>query len=203
MNTGPQTAASRSCARPLVRFGEALKRAKWGSEGVSLERAHTPHTPRGRALKRRPGSLERVRSCAPASEQRVGPGVGPDVGPCRADRLGPITAAQPAQDAAGGPVCRVWGRGGVRAGSEGAIRYFAAGLGRLRRREQLRSPIEFVSPVRSGAAVDPRKDASGALVPLGTSERLRSDPTAHTNATLFFACSPRGQAAVRPRKDPS
>jgi len=161
MNTVRQNHASRSCAQSLVRFGEALKRAKRGSEGVSLERAHTPHTPRGRALKRRPGSLERVRSRAPASDRQAGP----DVGPCRVARPGPITAARSAQDAARGPVCRVWGHGGVRAGFEGAIRYFAAGLGRLRRREQPRSPIEFVSPVRSGAAVRPRATGLGMFTP--------------------------------------
>ena len=165
MNTAQQTPASRSCAHSLVRFGEALKRAKRGSEGVSLERAHTPHTPWGRALKRRPGSLERVRSCAPASERRVGPGVGPDVGPCRAACPRPITAARSTQNAARGAVCRVRGRGGVRAAAKGAIRYFAAGLGRLRRREQPRSPIEFVSPVRSGAAVRPRATGLGMFTP--------------------------------------
>lgn len=161
MNTPRPTVASRSCAQSLVRFGETLKRAQRGSGGVSLERAHTPHTPRGRALKRRPGSLERVRSCAPAIERRAGP----DVGPCRAGRRGPITAARSAQDAARGPVYRVWGRGGVQAAAEGAIRYFAAGLGRLRRREQPRSPIEFVSPVRSGAAVRPRATGMGMFTP--------------------------------------
>lgn len=165
MNTARPASATRSCAQSLVRFGEALKRAEQGSEGVSLERAHTPHTPRGRALKRRPGSLERVRSCAPASERRVGPGVGPDVGPSRAACRGPITAAQTAQDAARGPACRVWGHGGRQAAAEGAIRYFAVGLGRLRPREQPRSPIEFVSPVRSGAAVRPRATGRGMFTP--------------------------------------
>ena len=51
------------------------------------------------------------------------------------------------------------------AAAEGAIRYFAAGLGRLRRREQPRSPIEFVSPVRSGAAVRPRATGLGMFTP--------------------------------------
>jgi len=56
--------AFRSCAQSLERFAEALQRRAQAKIGVSLVRAHTPHTPQGRALKRRPGSLERARARA-------------------------------------------------------------------------------------------------------------------------------------------
>ena len=78
MITASRAIGFRSRAQSLVRFAESLKRAKTASGVVSLVRAHTPHTPRGRALTRRPGSLVRARSSAQASE-RSRTGV---VGPC-------------------------------------------------------------------------------------------------------------------------
>lgn len=55
---------------PLKRFSEALKRASEIVRGVSLERAHTPHTPRGRALERRPAGRWSARVHERSSETR-------------------------------------------------------------------------------------------------------------------------------------
>lgn len=135
---------SRSCAQSLVRFAEALKRARRASEGGSLERAHTPHTPLGRALKRRPGSLVRARSSAQASERSPMGVVGPCGGKARMARR-----ANPAARTRHGGTWAAWaGRGREDAGEVGRHRYFRGGMASRRPREQPQSPTEFVSLVR-------------------------------------------------------
>lgn len=62
MNFTPSTIHIRSHAHSLMRFAEARARTRGTKNRVSRSRAHTPHTPLGRAYKRRPGSV--VRACA-------------------------------------------------------------------------------------------------------------------------------------------
>ena len=148
MITTSRTIGFRSRAQSLVRFAEALKRAKTASRVVSLVRAHTPHTPRGRALTRRPGSLVRARSSAQASE-RTRTGV---VGTCGGETR-VAQRAHPVDRTRHGGTWAAWlGRGRESAGRDGRHRYFPGGMASRRPREQPQSPIEFVSPVRSGPA---------------------------------------------------
>lgn len=148
MSTASRTIGVRSRAQSLVRFAEALKRAKAASGVGSLVRAHTPHTPRGRALTRRPGSLVRARSSAQAS-QRSRTGV---VRPCG----GNAGAARWANAVAGtrhGGTWAVWrGRAREIAGPDARHGSFPAPFGLLGPREQPRLAIEFVSLVRAPGA---------------------------------------------------
>jgi len=145
MSTVFRSIGFRSRAHSLVRFAEALKRAKTSSGVVSLVRAHTPHTPRGRALTRRPGSLVRARSSAQASERSRTGVVGPCGGETRvAQRANPVDRTRH-----GGTWAGWLGRGRESAGRDGRRRYFPGGMASRRPREQPQSPTEFVSPVRS------------------------------------------------------
>ena len=146
MISASRTIGFRSRAQSLMRFAEALKRAKTASGVVSLVRAHTPHTPRGRALTRRPGSLVRARSSAQASERSRTGVVGPCGGETRvAQRANPVGRTRH-----GGTWAAWLGRGRESAGHDGRRRYFPGGMASRRPREQPQSPTEFVSPVRSG-----------------------------------------------------
>lgn len=149
MSTASRTIGFRSRAQSLVRFAEALKRAKTASAVVSLVRAHTPHTPRGRALTRRPGSLVRARSSAQASERSRTGVVGPCGGETRvAQRANPVDRTRH-----GGTWAAWLGRGRESADPDGRRRYFPGGMASRRPREQPQSPTEFVSPVRSAPQV--------------------------------------------------
>jgi len=145
MITASRTIGFRSRAQSLVRFAEALKRAQTASGVVSLVRAHTPHTPRGRALTRRPGSLVRARFSDQASERSRTGVVGPCGGETRvAQRANPVGRTRH-----GGTWAAWLGRGRESAGRDGRRRYFPGGMASRRPREQPQSPTEFVSPVRS------------------------------------------------------
>lgn len=157
MITAFRTIGFRSRAQSLVRFAEALKRAKTASGVVSLVRAHTPHTPRGRALTRRPGSLVRARSSAQASE-RSRTGV---VGPCDGETRVACWANAVARTRHGGTWAARLGRGRESAGRDGRPRYFPGGMASRRRREQPQSPTEFVSLVRSDPHTRARLATSG------------------------------------------
>jgi hypothetical protein len=113
MTTASRTIGFRSRAQSLVRFAEALKRAKTAPGVVSLARAHTPHTPQGRALKRRPGSLVRARSSAQASERSRTGVVAPCRDMARVDQRGRLGSPDATRRAVG----RCWG--GVCAGGHG------------------------------------------------------------------------------------
>lgn len=146
MISASRTIGFRSRAQSLVRFAEALKPAKTASGVVSLVRAHTPHTPRGRALTRRPGSLVRARCSDQASERSRTGVVGPCCGETRvAQRANPVDRTRH-----GGTWAAWLGRGRESAGRDGRRRYFPGGMASRRPREQPQSPTEFVSPVRSG-----------------------------------------------------
>ena len=144
MSTASSTIGVRSRAQSLVRFAEALKRAETASGVVSLVRAHTPHTPRGRALTRRPGSLVRARSSARAS-QRGRTGV---VCSCGGD----AGVARWANAVAGTRHCGTWAvwrdRGREFASPDAGHGSFPGPLGLLGPREQPRLAIEFVALVR-------------------------------------------------------
>ncbi len=145
MITASRAIGFRSRAQSLVRFAESLKRAKTASGVVSLVRAHTPHTPRGRALTRRPGSLVRARSSAQASERSRTGVVGPCGGKTRVAQW-----ANPADRTRHGETWAAWaGRERESADPDGRRRYFPGGMASRRPREQPQSPTEFVSPVRS------------------------------------------------------
>lgn len=165
MITASRTIGFRSRAQSLVRFAEALKRAKTASGVVSLVRAHTPHTPRGRALTRRPGSLVRARSSAQASE-RSRTGV---VRPCGGETRVACWANAVARTRHGGTWAAWLGRGRESAGREGRRRYFPGGMASRRPREQPQSPTEFVSPVRSApqalACPAPGRPTSARVAP--------------------------------------
>ena len=167
MITASRTIGLRSRAQSLVRFAEALKRAKTASGVVSLVRAHTPHTPRGRPLTRRPGSLVRARSSAQASE-RSRTGV---VGPCGGNARVARWANAVAGTRHGGTWAAWLGRGPESAGQGRRHRYFRGGMASRRPREQPQSPTEFVSPVRSAlqalARPAPGRPTSARVTPGG------------------------------------
>lgn len=151
---------SRSCAHSLERFAEALKRDSDPVLAISLVRAHTPHTPQGRALKRRPGSLERARSSAQASERtnRYFPAQLGSRGPREQRPIqtefvwlsGPVLAV-----AATTPRCRVVAaRGGYR-GARAALRPRWATIARVAPGRAVVATCHFAAPRQHGQTSSP------------------------------------------------